>query len=65
MKEYTSLLQKSILISTVNVIILFRLHREGRLPTLPVNIRQEWQRLTVTNTLAFYNTEIITAIKSL
>jgi len=30
---------------------------------LPANTRIGWKRLTVTNTLAYYNTELITNVK--
>ncbi len=34
-------------------------------PALPANIRLGWKWLTVTDTLAYYDTETITAIKVL
>ncbi len=41
------------------------LHYKGRLLALPVNIRVGRKGLKVTNTLAYYNIEIITAVKNI
>ncbi len=35
-----------------------------RLPAMTLNIRLGWKWLTVANTLAFYDTAIITSVKS-
>ncbi len=40
------------------------LHSNGRLLALPEYIRLVWQQLTVTNTLAYYDIEIVTRVKS-
>ncbi len=32
--------------------------------SIPANIRLGWKKLTVTNTLAYYDMEVITAVKS-
>jgi hypothetical protein len=40
------------------------LHYKGRLQALPVNIRQAQKWLNLTNTLAYYSSELITAVKS-
>ncbi len=42
---------------------LMRLHSKGRILALPKNIRLDWKRLTVTNTLAYFDTESNTAFK--
>ena len=39
------------------------LRSNGRLLSLPANIKLEWKRLTVTNTLAYYDTELIMTVK--
>jgi hypothetical protein len=39
------------------------LHSEGRIMALPTNARLGWEGLIVTNTLAYYCTEFVTAIK--
>ncbi len=36
----------------------------GKISTLLASIRLEWKQMPVTNTLALYNTELITAVKS-
>ncbi len=36
----------------------------GLAPTLPANIRQGWKGFPETNTLAFYENPLITAVKS-
>jgi hypothetical protein len=41
------------------------LHLKGMLVALSKNIRLGQKRLTVTNTLAYYDTELITTVKSL
>ncbi len=33
------------------------------LKSLPANVRLEWMLLTATNTLAYYDTELITSVK--
>jgi hypothetical protein len=40
------------------------LHSDGRLQAMPANIRPGWKWMATANTLAYYNTETITAIKS-
>jgi len=40
------------------------LQSNGRLLTLPTNIRQGWKGLSMINTLTYYNTKFITAVKS-
>ncbi len=40
------------------------LHSKGRVLALPTNISLGWKWLTLTNTLAYYATEFITAVKS-
>ncbi len=39
------------------------LHYKGRFLVLPSNIRVGWKSLTMTNTLAYCNTEIFTQIQ--
>jgi hypothetical protein len=39
------------------------LHSKGRLLALPTNIKLGWKSLTVTNTLAYFITELVTAVK--
>jgi hypothetical protein len=39
-------------------------HTKGRLTALPTNIILVWKGLTVTNTLAYYNTELVNNVKS-
>ncbi len=39
-------------------------HSNGRLPALPANIRLEWRRVAVANTLAYYEMAAITTVKS-
>jgi hypothetical protein len=41
------------------------LHSNGKLLALPVNTRVGRKGLRVTNTLAYYNIEIITAVKNI
>ena len=36
----------------------------GSLPVLPTNIRLGWKSMQVANTLAYYDTAIVTAVKS-
>jgi hypothetical protein len=36
----------------------------GKPLTLPTNVGVGWKQLTVTNTLAYYNNELITVVKS-
>jgi hypothetical protein len=38
-------------------------HSKGWLPALPANMRSAWKWLTMTNTLAYYDTESVTAAK--
>jgi hypothetical protein len=40
-----------------------RLHSNGRLQALPANIRIEWKKLKVANTLAYNDTSRVTAVK--
>ncbi len=42
-----------------------RLHSNGRLLALPANIRLGWKSMTVSNTLTYYDTAKITAVKVL
>jgi hypothetical protein len=39
-------------------------HSHSRVLALPTNIRHGWKRMAVANTLAYYETVIITAVKS-
>jgi hypothetical protein len=41
------------------------LHSNGRLIALPTNIRLGWKKMEKANTLAYYDTAIITVIKVL
>ncbi len=41
------------------------LHNKGHLLSLPINIRLGCKWITVTNTLAYYDTDLITAVKFL
>ncbi len=41
-----------------------RLHSIGKILTMPTNIRFGWKRMEVGNTLAYYTTATITAVKS-
>ncbi len=43
---------------------LTKLHSNGRLLSLPANIRLGWKSMQVANTLAYYYTTLITAVKS-
>jgi hypothetical protein len=42
---------------------LTKLHSIGRLLSLPANIRLRWKGMAVANTLAYYVTATITAVK--
>jgi hypothetical protein len=42
---------------------LIELHINSRLEALPIKIRLGWKSMPVANTLAYYGTETITAIK--
>jgi hypothetical protein len=44
--------------------LLTGLHSRGRLLAFLKNIKQGWQRLAVTNTLAYYDAELSTVVKS-
>jgi hypothetical protein len=43
---------------------LTKLHSNGRLLALPANIRLRWKLMAVANTLAYYITATITAVKN-
>jgi hypothetical protein len=49
---------------TTRVEHLSKLHSNGRLLALPANIRLRWKGMAVANTLAYYITATITAVKS-
>jgi hypothetical protein len=41
-----------------------KVFHSGSLPVLPTNFRLGWKSMQVANTLAYYNTAIITTVKS-
>jgi hypothetical protein len=41
-----------------------KVFHSGSLPVLPTNFRLGWKSMQVANTLAYYDTAIITAVKS-
>ncbi len=44
-------------------VALMGLYSNGRFLAFPANIRLEWKWMAVTNTLAYYDTATITAVK--